>query len=89
MLPSTVLGVFKYYSIKLNKALLLTEFIFQLGKPKVHKLSKHIMSDFDNFYEQKQSRVREKEEHVYSKGGISGSVGKGISEDMTFRQTPE
>lgn len=47
------------------------------------------MSDLDNFYEQKQSRVREKKEHVYSKGGISGWVGKGISEDMTFRQTPE
>lgn len=40
MLPSTVLGVFKYYSIKLNETLLLAEFIFQLGKPKVHKLSK-------------------------------------------------
>lgn len=44
------------------------------------------MSDYDKFYEQKHSRVRDKQEQVY----FIGWMGKeGMSEEVIFRQTPE
>lgn len=61
MSPSTVLGIFKYYSIKKSKTLASVEFIFWLEKPKMHKLTEHTMSGY-KFCEQKHSSVIEKEE---------------------------
>lgn len=51
MLPNAFVGILKYDSIKLNKTLALMEFIFWSGKLKIHKVSKHILSHYDNFYE--------------------------------------
>lgn len=60
MSPSTVLGIFKYYSIKKSKTLASVEFIFWLEKPKMHKLT-DTMSGY-KFCEQKHGSVIEKEE---------------------------